>query len=223
MPAFAHWKGQINPFSRSSETISSLDVFPTLSHLAGVPSPPRIVLDGRDMTDILLREEGLSKHDFLFFYGVCNGQWPRNGVTAVRHGPYKAHFCTASGGGPISIKHYDKYPLVFNVDIDPSETFPICDGETLPNDPDDRAAIARIQRAYAMEKATFEYGDITPPPDGPGESHHLYGLCCDRASQCHCESGWDDDFQSRLFNVGSADHHARYHSILGEENHMENH
>jgi arylsulfatase A len=85
MPSFAYWKGQIPPYSRSSETISSLDVFPTLSRLANVALPTNVTLDGRDMTDILLREQGKSKHDFLFFYGFCNGKWPRYGPTAVRH------------------------------------------------------------------------------------------------------------------------------------------
>ena len=85
MPSFAYWKGQIPSYSRSSETISSLDVFPTLSRLANVALPTNVTLDGRDMTDILLREQGKSKHDFLFFYGFCNGKWPRYGPTAVRH------------------------------------------------------------------------------------------------------------------------------------------
>ncbi|CAB9527311.1 acetylgalactosamine-6-sulfatase [Seminavis robusta] len=224
MPAFAHWKGQIQPFSRSSQTISSMDVFPTFSHLAGVPLPSGIVLDGRDMADILLQENGQSRHDFLFFYGFCNGHWPRTGVTAVRHGPYKAHFCTSPGlgaGHESMTVHYNKYPLLFNVEEDPSETFPICDGNTLPeNDPDARAAIERILRAYAMEKATFEYGKIPPLPPGPGEGKGHYGVCCNRSTNCSCESLWDDNFQSRLFTVGSEEHHARYHEYLGEENHM---
>ena len=85
MPAFAYWKGQIPAYSRSSETISSLDVFPTFSRLANVPLPENVTMDGRDMTDILLRKHGRSKHDFLFFYGFCNGKWPKLKPSAVRH------------------------------------------------------------------------------------------------------------------------------------------
>jgi len=225
-PAFAYFKGQIEPFSRSSETISSMDVFPTFSRLAGVPLPPHVTLDGRDMTDILLRENGKSKHDFLFIYGFCNGEWPRRGVTAVRHGPYKAHFCTAPGlgGNKTDIKRYDdKFRLLFNVEEDPSEAFPICTGESLPkNNPKASAAIMRIMRAYAMEKATFEYGNATNVPDGPGEGPHRYGLCCDRASNCSCTtSQWDDVFQNSIFRIGSREHHSKYHEVLGETNHME--
>ena len=87
-PAFAYWKGKITPFTRSSEVISSLDVFPTLSALAGIPLPDDRQYDGRDMSHILLNEDGKSKHDFLFFYGTCMGG-PYWSVSSVRHRKYK--------------------------------------------------------------------------------------------------------------------------------------
>jgi arylsulfatase A len=224
-PAFAYWRGQIEPFSRSSETISSLDVFPTFSHLAGVPLPDDRILDGRNMVDILLADRGTSKHEFLFFYGFCDGPWPRQGITAVRHGPYKAHWCTAPGldnrgwftGG--NTTHYRPHPLLFNVDEDPSEAYPISTGE-MPKKLKDAAAMARIVRAYAMERATFAYGDMVPLPAGPGEEEHTYGLCCSRATNCTCETptaSWKETIG--LFTIGSKLHHDRYHDILGEENH----
>jgi arylsulfatase A len=221
-PAFAYWKGQIESFSRSSETISSMDVFPTFSHLAGVPLPPKVVLDGRDMVDILMHPNGKSKHDFLFIYGSCSQHHPVRSIMAVRHGPYKAHFCTAPGLGGRNQDStvYDTFPLLFNIDHDPSEAFPLSEGNKLPEDPDARAATMRIMRAYAMERATFEYGHIPPLPDGPGEGPDNYGLCCNRATNCSCESAWDEAFQSRMFQIGSIDHHSKYHEILGEENHM---
>ena len=109
---------------------------------------------------------------------------------------------------------YEQYPLMFNVDADPSEAFPLCTGKEPPTDPDALAAMARIQRAYAMEKATFEYGDCNTIPDGPGERPEHYGLCCNRATSCNCEAGG-------LSQVGTQQHHDRYHDILGEVNHME--
>ena len=92
MPAFAYWKGTIPPFSRSSEIVSSMDVFPTLSKLAGVSLPSNRTFDGRDMSDILFTPDGKSQHDFLFFYGTCSGD-PYYSISAVRHGKYKAHWC----------------------------------------------------------------------------------------------------------------------------------
>lgn len=87
-PAFAYWKGTIQPFSRSSEVVSSLDVFPTLTSLAGAPMPTDRPFDGRDMSDVLLNTNGTSKHEFLFFYGTCHGG-PYWAVSGVRHGKYK--------------------------------------------------------------------------------------------------------------------------------------
>jgi arylsulfatase A len=241
-PAFAYWKGQIAPHSRSSETISSMDIFPTFSYLAGIPIPnctrcsitdanaeaETLKLDGRNMADILLRKDGKSQHDFLFFYGFCNGGWPHNNITAVRHGPYKAHFCTAPGiiVPPNSTAHYHPYPMLFQIEQDPSEAFPISTGD-MPSDPNHAAAMRRIMRAYAMEVATFEYGPIDPLPPGPGEGPGRYGLCCDRSLNCSCTASvLDASLHHRpwkrmgLFNMGQPAHHDRYHDILGEVNHL---
>lgn len=216
-PAFAYWKGTIQPFSRSSEIISSMDVFPTLSKLAGVDLPNDRVLDGRDMSDILLNEGGKSNHDFLFFYGTCNGH-PYYSVTAVRHGKYKAHWCTSPGLGQWKdknlTKHYDP-PLMFNVDVDPSESTPLNDPNKSPKRKEDVAALNRILKAHAMEVATFTYGNIVPIPDGPGEAPDQYGLCCDRSKGCNCTSSTDDSVG--IFKLGTRRHHDRYHTALGEE------
>jgi hypothetical protein len=67
--AFAYWPGTIAAGSRSSEVVSSLDLFPTASALAGVALPSDRVYDGKDMSDVLLSATGKSKHEVLFFYG----------------------------------------------------------------------------------------------------------------------------------------------------------
>lgn len=225
MPAFAYWNGQIVPHTRSAETVSSLDVFPTLSRLAGLSLPSDRPLDGKDMTPVLLEEGGRSGHtsSFLFFYGTCHVDEPYYTVTAVRHGPYKAHWCTAPGlhGGPnrTQIVVYDSYPLLFDVDRDPSESEPIARGDEMPTDPIHAAAMDRILKAYAMERATFTFGKVVPYPDGPGEGPGSYGICCDRLRDCHCrddhENGIDDRrWLGGIMNIGTQEHHDRYHHIL---------
>ena len=74
--------------------------------------------------------------------------------------------------------------------------------------------LARIQRAYAMEVATFQYGEFHTIPDGPGEGPGRYGVCCNRETNCNCEG-------TGIFHVGTKGHHDDYHDILGEVNHME--
>lgn len=257
MPAFAYWKGKIKPYSRSSEIVSSLDLFPTLSTLAGLELPKDRIYDGRDMSDILLLENnskegnkgGKSRHDFLFFYGTCNVDTPYWSVSGVRHGKYKAHWCTAPGIGSNDhgrkTRMYDP-PLLFNVEDDPSESLPINyeyndddkNEKPRPMNSENTEAMRRIIVAYAMEKATFEFGTAVPFPDGPGEGPGLYGICCDRSKNCNCstdDKDADDDKKiddsissSRkvkpqllsgkgLFNLGTKKHHDKYHEVLGED------
>ena len=85
--AFAYWKGTIPPFSRSAEVVSSLDLFPTASALANVALPSDRVYDGRDMSDVLLKPQGKSKHEVLFFYGGASPDG--GGASAARMGPWK--------------------------------------------------------------------------------------------------------------------------------------
>lgn len=145
--AFAYWKGQIEPGTRTSEVTSSLDLFPTASALAGVPLPTDRVYDGRDMSNVLLRAHGKSKHDVLFFYGGgkpgagCTAAHGGYGPSAARMGCWKAHWGTAPGmGGCVvgagvhingaevkcpSVQYPLEDPLIFNVCIDPSEGMPL--------------------------------------------------------------------------------------------------
>lgn len=218
-PAFAYWKGRIAPFSRSAEIVSSLDVFPTLSSLAGAELPADRVFDGRDASDVILKN-GKTQHEYLFFYGTCNKKSSYFSVTAVRHGKYKAHWCTAPGLGQWDqnlTKHYDP-PLMFDIERDPSESTPLNSPNEMPSKPEDVDALNRILKAHAMEVATFEFGKILDIPDGPDEGPGEYGLCCNRSLGCNC-TGHRPNGDGRnigVFNIGSKQHHDRYHHVLGE-------
>jgi arylsulfatase A len=180
---FAYWPGQIAPATRTAEVVSSMDVFPTFSALAGVPLPQGVVYDGKDMSDVLFKADGKSAHEFLFHYGACA---KGNAPATCRHGKWKAHWCTGPGlGGCTNCKkifYDDAAPLLFNAEVDPSESTPV-DTKT---DAEAAAAMTRIVRALATEKATFVHQKNTPEPDGPGEGPGLYGVCCDRSKGCDC-------------------------------------
>ena len=186
MPAFAYWPDMIEAGTRTTEVVSSLDLFPTASALAGVDLPENVFYDGRDMTDVLLKQDGKSKHEFLFFYNSggeakCGGMGP----TAVRYGRYKAHFETGPGMfGCIGCKTqcYDPM-LLFDVLEDPSEAYPLA----LNSTPAAYAnVINEIIAARDAEAKTMYYGKLTAAPDGPGEGPGTYGVCCDRTLGCNC-------------------------------------
>ncbi len=193
---FAFWPGVVAPHTRTAEIVSTMDIFPTLLALAGVPLPADRVYDGRDMTSLLVDERGRSRHEFLFFYGGAAG---RSRPSAARWGPYKAHWATGPGIGgcthpPLEpagcprIFYEPSAPLVFNVDEDPSEEHPLAFGnETRPADPAIEAVVAQFSAAYAREVGTFRVYPSPPAPDGPGEGPGRYGVCCNRTLGCDCD------------------------------------
>ena len=97
--------------------------------------------------------------------------------------------------------------------MDPSEAKMISFNE-MPKDPEDVVTMQRICKAYATEKATFEFCHLEHYPDGPGEGPERYGLCCDRSKDCYCIDGAEN---VGIFNLGTKKHHDKYHKVLGEK------
>eukprot|EP00656_Telonema_subtile_P054361 TRINITY_DN8111_c0_g1_i1.p1 TRINITY_DN8111_c0_g1~~TRINITY_DN8111_c0_g1_i1.p1 ORF type:complete len:550 (-),score=140.29 TRINITY_DN8111_c0_g1_i1:222-1871(-) len=193
-PAFAYWPGTITGSTRSAEVVSSLDLFPTVSALANVAMPTDRVYDGKNMAQVLL-DQGPSKHEFLWLYGSATSDGPQ----ACRYGQYKAHWHTAPGlGGCDGCKKIDyDPPLLFNIEEDPSEAYPLTTNGKTPSDPELLAVLAALKQARAQEVSTMVYGKLVAPPDGPGEGPDKYGVCCDRAKGCDCDGApsqslWND-------------------------------
>merc|ERR1719247_1937578 len=188
--AFAHWEGTITPATRTHEVTSSLDLFPTASALAGVPLPTDRVYDGRDMSDVLLKDDGKSKHDVLFFYGGARTE-THGGPSAARMGCWKAHWGTGPGLGGCKIgagvkdtqcpsfQYPVEKPLLFNICVDPSEGIPLAGALPSGSNPgpspvpvsqaDIDAAVSRFVKAYNKEVATFTHGHLIEPDLLPGE------------------------------------------------------
>lgn len=190
MAGFAYWPTVIPGNSFSREIVSTLDVFPTVANLTGATLPSDRPYDGKNMLPVLLGQA--SQHDFLFFYnGKCNGNLP----CAVRYGDYKAHFMTGPGApgwmpqclptdrNCTVIKHNP--PLLFNVERDPAEAFPLTQDGVTPTDPTVKQVLLAIETALANEAATMTWGTPGSNPNGvPGQN----GVCCDRTKKCNCSS-----------------------------------
>lgn len=91
---------------------STLDLLPTFCALAGVKAPSDRVLDGFDLSGVLLGK-GHSPRDTMFY-------WRGSKLMAVRHGSFKAHFITQSEYGGEAAKTHET-PELYNLDVDPSE------------------------------------------------------------------------------------------------------
>ena len=117
--------------------------------------------------------------------------------SAARYGPYKAHWRTGPGLGscvpsPIALRgcpviEYSGGPLLFNVDQDPAEAYPLSVNTTTPRDPELRAVIAKLNAARALQSDLLHGHTTPPPPDGKGEGPGRYGVCCDRSKGCDCD------------------------------------
>lgn len=112
VPGIMRWPGQIKGGQVTSEMASTLDLLPTIAKIAGGKTPTDRVIDGYDLSPLLFNKGPSPRKSMMFYRGTE--------LFAVRHGPHKAHFITQPGYGG-GKKEVHETPLVFNVEIDPSE------------------------------------------------------------------------------------------------------
>jgi arylsulfatase A len=114
-PTVFSWPGTIKP-GVIRQMGSTLDILPTCVKLAGGELPVGLVLDGVDLSPVLLGT-GESPRDTMFYYRGTK-------VFAVRHGEYKAHFTTQTGyGGDEPVSHDP--PLLCHLGHDPGELYDV--------------------------------------------------------------------------------------------------
>ena len=92
-----------------------MDVFPTISSLAGAQLPPSRSFDGANVLAWLRGDEGTPKRD-LFFSS-------RRKVFAVRSGPWKLHLrerALGRKGRPRKDRAFER-PQLYRLDVDPAE------------------------------------------------------------------------------------------------------
>lgn len=111
-PAIAWWPGKIPANVVNHELASAMDLFNTSLALAGVVAPTDRVMDGVDMTPMLLGR-GRSQRQLIFYYH-------RDQLCAVRKGPFKAHLTQPIGEAPETPLAHPP-PFLFQVENDPAE------------------------------------------------------------------------------------------------------
>jgi len=130
-PTVFWWPGKIKQ-GVVMDMATTMDLLPTFCKLSGAKLTDDRVYDGYDISPLIFGT-GKSKRDVVFYY---RGQK----VYAIRKGDYKAHFITQNEYGsqtahpvtdpPMEITNsptVHEIPLLYNLNIDPSEKFNIAD------------------------------------------------------------------------------------------------
>lgn len=134
-PAVAWWPGCITGGQVSYQLGSLMDLFTTTLSLAGLKSPDDRVIDGIDLSPVLLQSKVIDRS--IFYYRG-------NEMMAVRLGMYKAHYWTwtnswaelkqginycpgqnISGVTTHDQREHTMQPLLFHLGRDPGEKFPV--------------------------------------------------------------------------------------------------
>ncbi|QDT63986.1 sulfatase family protein [Calycomorphotria hydatis] len=151
-PCIMWWPGTIPAGSECHEVTSTIDLLPTIAHLAGTEPPSDRIIDGKDITPLIKGEENAtSPHEVFYFY------W-QSGLHAVRSGEWKLHFPHAYRSlkgepgkdglpGPYIQRNTDL--ALFNLSTDVGET---------TNVADEHPEVVERLKAYA-EEARKDLGD----------------------------------------------------------------
>lgn len=136
-PAIAYWPGHIKEGTVNFQLATVMDLYTTSLAIAGINPPSDRILDGLDLTPVLLNNSDSLKNRPIYYYRG-------NELMAVRLGQYKAHFWTWSnsweqfktgidfcpGQEVPGVTTHDQtnhtlQPLIFHLGRDPGEKYPI--------------------------------------------------------------------------------------------------
>lgn len=137
-PTIFWWPTVVEP-GVVSDPATTMDILPTFMSLAEIPGRGDIVLDGYDLTPLLVGR-GKTGRESVFYYRGTE-------IYAVRLGAYKAHFITKSEYGPDEPLRHDP-PLLYNLEVDPSEKYDVA--ESYPD------VIAEIVEIIEEHRQTLE-------------------------------------------------------------------
>ena len=150
VPGIFCWPGTVLAGRIEQTPISTLDILPTVSALAGVDLPDNRTIDGRDIRSLLLRSSSQKPiPPFEFFYSSSD-----NKPSAIRVGPWKMHIRLYSQtGNNYGFSASGTSPLLFQVEQDFSERIDRADEQ-----PDLIETITKqllLFEAQAREEGTF--------------------------------------------------------------------
>lgn len=116
VPGIAWWPGNVPAGVVTHELACTMDLFATSLKLAGADLPKDRVIDGLDISPVLLGKGPSARNAFFYYRGTQ--------LYAARKGPFKAHFITQAAYGPDKPERHDP-PLLYELHRDPSERFDV--------------------------------------------------------------------------------------------------
>ena len=141
-PTIAWWPGTIKPGQVSTQIAGTMDIFATACALSGAKLPDDREMDSYDLIPVL-KGTGEGERNTYFYYRGYK-------LMAVRVGAFKAHLMTQDGYGQPKPAEHDP-PLLYNLEVDPSEKYNIADKH-----PD---VLAKIQEAIADHQAKMVFAE----------------------------------------------------------------
>ena len=117
--AIMHWPGKIPAGSSTDELVAGFDLFTTFAKIAGAKIPSDRIIDGRDISPILVGERGAkSPHEAFFYYNGLALQAVRSGKWKLVFGAPPRRAADGASPGPRG-----PFPnALFNLDADVGET-----------------------------------------------------------------------------------------------------
>ncbi|MGE0608505.1 MAG: sulfatase [Pirellulales bacterium] len=141
VPGIFWWPGHVAP-GVTNELASTMDLFTTAALLAGAALPVEKMIDGRDLSPLLLNGEPPTETPYFYYRG--------DKLAACRLGPWKAHLFTQTGYGQAQPETHDPW-LLFHLGRDPSEKRNVAAGNG--------EVLARIQAAVKEHAAGVVPGE----------------------------------------------------------------
>ncbi len=121
VPTIAWWPGKIAPASVCDAVAGTIDLMPTAVALAGGTVPSEPIIDGRDISPLLLGQSKTSPREAHYYFAG-------NNLQAVRQGPWKLAIASQPETmGREALNDSKQNPRLYNLDQEISEQTNLAD------------------------------------------------------------------------------------------------
>ncbi len=166
VPFIARWPGRIPRGSVNPGTVMNIDLYPTLLALAGVAPPRDRIVDGKDITELLIGKSTASSHEAFYFFhydrleGIRSGRWKY--FDKMHRYVWPIALDAAAVPNLMGAEQMgDRWPLLYDIQRDPGESYNV-----INTHPDVAEQLAKTMEAFRSEIKENPRGFIGAPPPG---------------------------------------------------------